>query len=209
MRIFSLTLAALLLTGALDAAAQKLYRWTDKDGKVHYSDQIPPEAVERAHEQLNQQGMTVDRVERALSAEERAAFEAAQKELEAQRKLQREKEQSDSILLGSYGSEAELKRTYDERFELVEQSIVSARTGVKSQEKSLAELTAHAADLESQGRPVPETIKSSLQLARKQVQQQREYLAKREADKAALQQEYESILARYRELKAKQATPSP
>lgn len=40
-------LATILMTAALGAAAQTMYRWTDKDGKVHYSDR-PPAAGEAA-----------------------------------------------------------------------------------------------------------------------------------------------------------------
>ena len=36
--------------GPLEAA--KLYRWTDAEGRVHYSDRVPPEAVDKAHDQL-------------------------------------------------------------------------------------------------------------------------------------------------------------
>jgi len=208
MRSIVVILAAALAAGSFSAQAQKLYRWTDKDGKVHYSDHIPPEAVERAHEQLNKQGMTVDRVERAMTPEERAEAEARAKALAAERKRQEDQDAADAILLGSYSTEADLKRSYDERFDLINQSIESARIGVKSQEKSQAELTAHAASLEAQGKPVPDSIKNSLQLSRKQVQEQREYLAKREAEKAVLQQEFDSLLIRFRELKAKQAGAS-
>jgi glutaredoxin len=36
-------LAAALLMPALAAAQSNVYRWVDKDGKVHYSDTLPPE----------------------------------------------------------------------------------------------------------------------------------------------------------------------
>ena len=38
---FAFVIAAAVVTAA---AAQTLYRWVDKDGRVHYSDQPPPEA---------------------------------------------------------------------------------------------------------------------------------------------------------------------
>ncbi len=42
-------LAVLLALAALPAAAQ-MYRWIDKDGKVHYSDQPPPAAAKKLEE---------------------------------------------------------------------------------------------------------------------------------------------------------------
>lgn len=40
-------LATILMATALGVAAQSMYRWTDKDGKVHYSDR-PPAAGDAA-----------------------------------------------------------------------------------------------------------------------------------------------------------------
>jgi len=44
----TLIIASLLLEPAADA--QKLYRWVDKDGKVHYSDTVPPSEVGKARD---------------------------------------------------------------------------------------------------------------------------------------------------------------
>lgn len=43
-------LALMLLTAALPAAAQTAYRWVDKDGRVQYSDQPPPQEVKQFEE---------------------------------------------------------------------------------------------------------------------------------------------------------------
>jgi uncharacterized protein (DUF342 family) len=190
----------LLLAGTADA--QKLYRWVDAEGKVHYTDSLPPEAVDSAREELNQQGMAVNRVERALTDEERAALadeRAKQAEMAA---LQAEKEKMDAVLIGSYPSEVDLQRSYSERFDLLDQSVEAARVGIRSQEKSLTDLLAHAANIEREGRPVPATVASSINAARKQVADQRAFLAKRESERESLQEEFDTVLERYRALKA-------
>lgn len=43
-------LALMLLAAALPAAAQTAYRWVDKDGRVQYSDQPPPQEVKKFEE---------------------------------------------------------------------------------------------------------------------------------------------------------------
>ena len=43
-------LAGLLLAAALPAAAQTAFRWVDKDGRVQYSDQPPPQEVKKFEE---------------------------------------------------------------------------------------------------------------------------------------------------------------
>lgn len=206
--ISTLTLIAALLAFALaalsfDATAQrKLYRWTDKDGNVHYTDQLPPEAAQDKREELNRQGITVRTTERARTPEEQAEWEAEQARLEAERIAAEEAAKMDAVLIGSYPTEADLQRAYNERFDLLEQSLESARVGIRSQEKSLAELLAHAADLERDGQKVPPAITDSIARTRDQVNDQRSYLERRENERAALQTEYDQLLARYRELKS-------
>lgn len=212
--ISALSLLAALLTFVLasvsfDATAQrKLYRWTDKDGKVHYTDQLPPEAAKDKQEELNKQGLTVRTTERARTPEEQAAWEAEQASLEEERKIAEEKAKMDAVLTGSYPTEEDLARAYKERFDLLEQSLESARVGIRSQEKSLAELLAHAADLERNGQKVPQGITDSIARTRGQVNEQRAYLERREKEHEALKAEYAQLLTRYRELKGSDASAS-
>ncbi|MGQ0801242.1 MAG: DUF4124 domain-containing protein [Pseudomarimonas sp.] len=196
----TLIIASLLLVPSADA--QKLYRWVDKDGKVHYSDTVPPSEAGKARDELNRQGRTVGSVTRAMTPEEQAAADAAVKTEEAKRKAREAEEHMDSVLLSSYEQEIDLTRAYDERFDLVKQSIESARVGIRSQENSLAEMLAHAADLERGGKPISESVKSQIAISRKQVAEQADYLRKREAEQSVLQKEYDETLARYRRLKA-------
>lgn len=89
-----------LLVVALPAVAQ-VYKWVDKDGKIHYSDKPPrdpkaknvkdmhidskptdPEAVERELAELTERGKSVDeslRVQEQVKAQTAAQKEAAEK----------------------------------------------------------------------------------------------------------------------------------
>jgi hypothetical protein len=208
MRVLTLAIASVLMLGAGLADAQKqkkLYRWTDTEGKVHYSDHVPPEAIENARSEINERGLKVGQVGRALTAEEQAAAKEAEKAAAAQRKLDEEQANRDSILTGAYGSVEELDRAFNERFDLLEQSLQSAQAGIRSQEKSLADLLAHAAALQRQNKKVPDNIRSSIELAQRQVTQQRDYLASREAEKAMVDKEYQQARARYLVLQAEAA----
>ena len=48
-----------LLVGIVGTAQAKLYRWVDEDGKVHYSDKVPPQAIQGEHTRLNERGIPV------------------------------------------------------------------------------------------------------------------------------------------------------
>lgn len=202
LRIAMISLLGLALL-PMPADAQRLYKWIDKDGNVTYSDQVPPSEADLAREELNQQGVAVKRVERAMTAEERAELDAQRA---AQAIAERENEDQarrDHVLLGSYPSERDLERAYQERFDLIEQAIEGARMSLTSQEKSLSDLLAHAAQLEQSGKPVPPVQQSSIETARRQTEEQRAFLARREAEKIELRSEYDVTLQRYRDLVAK------
>ena len=52
--------AALLLTGTATAQEQKVYRWVDEDGNVHYTESLPPDYKDTGHDILNERGILLD-----------------------------------------------------------------------------------------------------------------------------------------------------
>ena len=202
--ILALSLLVALAAASADAATpkgkKKLYRWTDANGEVHYTDALPPEAAADARDTLNREGRAVGHTQRALTEEERAAQQVELERLAAEKKLREDQAKMDAVLVASYPAEVDLERAYKERFDLIEQSVESARVGIRSQEKSLNDLLAHAGDLERNGKKVPNNIVESIGKTRAQVADQRQYLVKREAERTMLRKEYDDLLARYRKL---------
>src|ERR1043166_6113245 len=71
----SILLAGLLLILALAYTASReahaaTYKWIDDKGIVHYSDKMPPDAVNKAHVELDRQGRQVTKIDRAATPEE-------------------------------------------------------------------------------------------------------------------------------------------
>lgn len=196
----------LLLCATLAAgpamAQEKLYRWVDAEGQVHYSDALPPEAVNQARRELSKDsGLTTAAVERALTEQERAQ---AQAEAEAAAALEREREeqrQRDRVLLTSYPSEADLQRAFDERLRLLEESIRAAQVGIDAQRASLATLLSAAAEQEFRGDRVAPKVLESAREAQRQETDLHSLLTRREAEREATMQERDRTLARYRELR--------
>lgn len=206
------TLAA---PAANNASAKKLYRWVGADGKVHYSDQIPPEAMDQARQELSaKSGLAVGQVERALTDKERAAAAAkAAADAKAAAALANAK-QSDQVLLASYPSEAELKRAYDERVALQAETVKASRIGIKNQQQTLSSQLIRASNLELNGKPVNTELAAAIQLARKQLLNQQALLVQHIAEGQKMQDEYRSTLERYRSLQspapsAPQPQPTP
>jgi hypothetical protein len=116
MKNLLLTAATLLVLsqGASAAQDQKLYRWVDKDGTVHYGDSIPAEYAEVEKQVVNEHGVTLD-VLHGKKTEEEIAAEKREAELKAERELRRRQDQA---LLATYLSIDEIIMHRDRRVEL-------------------------------------------------------------------------------------------
>lgn len=183
--------------------ASKLYRWTDKDGKVHYSDDLPPEALTEARDELNKtNGMTIKSVGRALTSEERAAAqakaEADSKIAEALAKVR----QNDQMLLNSYSTEADLKRAYEERISMQVEGLKATRMSLQGQQRSLSSFLYSASTLELSDKPIGKHVVSSIRKLRREVVQQQQSETQIEAQITGLKQESTATLAHYHELRA-------
>jgi len=182
---------------AQDAKPGKLYKWTDKDGNVHYSDSIPPEAQEYARERLSGQGVSVEKVDRAMTKEERAAKEAAERKAAEEAAAKEAQRKADEALLNSYATADDLKRSYDQRMDLLAQTIDARRIEIDSREQSLSKLVAQAAEMERGGQPVSDALKQMIGGERAEIDRQKEFLKRKEAEKITAKAEYESNLAKY------------
>ncbi|HEX2139246.1 MAG TPA: DUF4124 domain-containing protein [Woeseiaceae bacterium] len=106
--------SALLQTAVAAEQEQKLYRWVDEQGVVHYGDSVPAEYADADKQILNEHGITVD-VVRGKKTEEELAEERRLAEREAERERQR---RQDRALLATYLSVDEIIMHRDRRVEL-------------------------------------------------------------------------------------------
>ena len=157
MRRTALAVVLALITGPLLAAGSghNRYKWTDASGNLHYGDALPPEAVNFGYEVVNSQGVVVKHVDRPKTAEERAAAKVEIAKAQAAKEAADARVRNDEQLVAAYPTEDDLKRAQHQQADMLDQNIASAQLGLESQQKSLAELLGHAADLDSSGKPVP------------------------------------------------------
>lgn len=195
-----LALATLALLISTSAAAQKMYRWVDKDGNVHYSDSVPPEHNDQARERLNDQGVVVEETARAKTKEELAEEAAKLAEAEAYRQQLLEQKRKDDVLRASYTSEEDIQRNRDKKIAGIDRMMAITTASMSSNQKALSKLVNRAADLERAGKPVSDALKSQIDNIRGQIAGQEDQLARREAEKEEAEAQYQFELNRYREM---------
>jgi hypothetical protein len=194
---------ALLLVGVASAADSKhnRYKWQDAEGNLHYSDALPAEAVKYGYEIVSPQGIVIKHVDRAKTAEERSAAKAELAKAKAAKEAEETRARTDQQMLAAYPTEDDLKRAQRQQSEMLEQNLASARISLQSQEKSLAEILGHAAELDSSGKSVPPALAKRIADTRKQVEDQRTYIARKETERDQTIARFDDDLAHYRYVK--------
>lgn len=192
-------LGALLVSATTQA---QMYRWTDDQGRVHYSDSPPPAAARQERRVLDERGITVRTIERAKTAEEIEAERLEQERLEQARREREEQERRDRVLLQSFGSERELISARDDRVALLDGTLTITREKIRGLREQLARLEEREQRLQSQGREVPAALGEDKASLHRQIDTQTRYLEDRQAERERLIEQFEADLARLRELRA-------
>lgn len=198
--VFALLVAS--LCSAAEASKHNRYKWYDADGNLHYSDALPAEAVKYGYELVSPQGVIIKHVDRAKTAEERVAAKAELAKTQAAKDAAANRIHTDQQMVAAYPTEDDLKRAQRQQSEMLEQNLNSARISLQSQEKSLAELLGHAADLDSTNKEVPPELAKRIGILRKQVEDQRSYIARKEAERDQTVAHFDDELAHYRAVKS-------
>jgi vacuolar-type H+-ATPase subunit H len=205
-------ISTLLFAGIADAQQvkpKKLYRWVDKEGKVQFSDTLPPEAVDQARTEISaQSGLATAVVERALTPEERAAQEIIDAALAKANQEAEQVRQTEEAMIASFQTEADLKRSFEVRTSLLQQTLDAIEAGIASQRASLAALLSDASDAELAGRPVNVRQASTIRELHSEMAKQQQMLVLKQGELVDLDQELLHLVNRFREIKGIESTPA-
>ena len=200
--VFAL-LGVCLAVGALRAVAAGMYKWTDDKGVVHYSDQMPPEAVNKGTVVMDKQGRPVKKIEAAPTPEQQKAKELEDERQKAIARLRDEQTRKDQALLQSYTSEDEIEFARS-------RAISAVSIQIKSAENYTTELTRRQQELEKQklalaGKPMPAALENELTGLNDELGRQSRLLALKKDELATISARYDIDKRRWQEIKADQS----
>jgi hypothetical protein len=178
----------------------RTYRWVDSQGVTHYGDSIPPEYAQGGRSELNSRGVEVRKVPAQLSAQEAAAAEKAAAE-------ETRRHQHDRFLLITYVSSRDIEQLRDERIALVDGQLVIARGSIVSADSKVQAIATRMGTFQpyskqAKARRLPDPLAEEAVRALQERRSLDETIAAREQEKRELRQQFDSDLARYRELTA-------
>jgi len=199
-RLVGLMALATLMVLMVPKAHAATYKWVDEKGVVHYTDQIPAEAVNKGNVQLDKQGVAIKRTEPAMSLEQR---KAKAEEDERQKQLAKERElveRRDRALLSTYTMESEIDLARKRALSTIDQQVQSSAVYSGQLGKRKTELEAKKAALGD--KPVPPVIERELSNINSELAKQADLVAARQKDVILVNARYDADAKRWRELRA-------
>ncbi len=189
-----------LLLGA-SAAQAAMYRWVDGNGRVQYSDTLPPTYQQSGAAEMNKQGQVIKRTqseaERRAEAEQKAEQKRTQQEQQKQAQL-------DRALTSTYTTEAEIDLARDRALEHHKLAINGAEIRSKAVSANLVELNNRIAAIKKSGRKVESSLADQLAQANKESQELKRTIHSNEAAMEQVREKYATDKVRFRALTAAQ-----
>src|SRR5690349_12698319 len=139
------------LAGA--AGAAKIFKWVDEKGVTHYGETIPPEYKNQAATEMSKHGITVRKVDAAVTGDEqkKAAEEKAIKDREEKQRAF-EQRRRDMALMNTYTSAREIDEHRERTLQLPMQTLKGLEPRMKKAQERLASLQSQAAALAKKGK---------------------------------------------------------
>ena len=195
----TLLLLGLLMTDVV--MAQFVYRWTDEDGLVHYGHAVPAEHRHRGYERLAPDGRVLERVDRAMTPEERAE-EARRREEQAElEELRATQALIDRRLLASYRTVADIEATRQSRLDSLQTQQDTLERSLQLSRERFEEMVGRAGQQDRADEPLSPALESAISETQAEIRRLSEAIEDIEQRKIAVDDGFDAEVERFRELK--------
>ena len=190
-----------LLFAMAPGARAALYKWTDERGVIHYSDKMPPDAVNRASTELNRDGTTVRKREQVKPVAQRLPKDDSEEQQIRQAERDRVlASRRDRALMESYTNENEIELAKTRAVATIDGQIESAQAFIAQMQKRRDELDAKKSTFAP--RPVPGEIVREIENIDSEVARQNTFIMAKKKEAATVMARYDADRLRFRELRS-------
>lgn len=181
---------------------QRLYRWVDDTGVVHYGDSVPPEYADVEKQILNHHGVRIGIVRGKKTAEE-IAEENRIAEVRRQEKLQRRQDQA---LLATYLSVDEIIMHRDRRIELFQAQSRVTELYLRNMMRRMATLREEASNFrpyseDPEAQMIDPELAEDILLTKATIKRHQANLARFRDDEKNIIERFDGDINRFRSLK--------
>ena len=197
-RLVILLVSALFVSG-LQAG---LYRWVDENGTVHYGDKVPAKYLKKEHEELNEQGTTVKKHDRAMTAEEKAAKKREEEERKRLENERRAQALRDRVLTDTYTTERDLIAARDARLDAIDSQLQLSKDIIESSTRKVENTEKLIENIKASGKMVPEATYAKLEREKLQLATQKGVQEGHQIKRQEVIEQFDGYIKRFRELMA-------
>ena len=172
----------------------------DEQGVVHYTDKMPPEAINKGSVELNKQGVQIKKTDPALTPEQRRAREAEEERARVAAKAREEIQRKDRALLQSYTSESEIDLSKKRALGTIDGQMQSAQAYIATLTKRKEEIATRVAALGNKA--PPQSLEREVANVNEELEKQAELVAAKRKEMVAVTARYDADKQRWRELRA-------
>jgi chromosome segregation ATPase len=190
--------AFMALFGPLAAHAQVIYICKDAAGKTFTSDRLLPECANRAVREMDRSGMVRREIPAPLTAEQKRHKQREEERLKAEAAAAEEQKQADRAMLARYRNESDIELVRKRTLELVQEQLKRESGTLAAVEKDKAEVQKKID--QANKKPPPAALQSRLAEAEQAIAAGKKKIAAYQAEAAQINQKFDAVLTRYREL---------
>jgi hypothetical protein len=198
----------LFLCGSSSAFAKKMYKWVDEHGETKFSDQVPPEESKYRRESLNEKGRVVEVTEQAKTKEQQAIASRLNALKKEQEKIIAQQAANDKVLLSTFRNAEDMEASLYATLQSLDAQRNVAQGNLKRIESQLETQQKKAAELERNGKKVPQNMLDEIKQTEAQIQVAYAEINKQIEKKNRAKAESEANIKRFKFLTQANADPS-
>lgn len=197
-----LLMLGLWLASAAAGDSARFYKWVDEQGRVHYSDTVPPAAAGQQREVKSPSGQTVQTIEPPPTNQELAAEERARQAAVLAERRRRAQEEYDRTLLLTFSSVQEIKAARDDRLRVITAQIKLIQERIDQLEARLQAQRHKAVHIERTGQDDPAPVYAEIAQLQRHIDANDAFIEHKLRERQRIQREFARDIVRYRELMA-------
>lgn len=177
--------------------------WQNDDGVRECGNVIPPQYTQQGYKEVNSQGTTVRKIERAKTPEELAEEKRKQEAAQLAERNRKEQEEKDRALLLQFSKEDDIEsdrkaklNTIDAAMSSIDSYISSLNKNLKDLEKSLEESLKNPATPPAQ----ITTTKRNIENVKQRIRTSQGTIENKQREKDEVNNRYDGYLKRYKEV---------
>lgn len=191
----------LILLASFPAAAGKMYKWVDEQGKTHYGDSIPPQYAGQGSAELSKKGIVIKQTAPALTPEQRKAREEELAQKKEEERKKEEQKRRDTALLNTYTTEREIDLVRDRNLQQAELQLQGMELRIKQIQPRLDQSRRQAEGFTTKNKPVPAYLLQEIQENEKEMQHLQEMVGQKRQEMDGFRARFEEDKRRFRELR--------